>query len=138
MGSSTRRRGSWSGSTRARTRPQARTLYGELMDAIYLLNKHGTPISYDLWTYVRRLLDWVAENWRRDDEGIWETRGGRRPFVYSKLMCSVALDRGLRLAEKRSFPASCARWLAERDAIYEEIMTRGFSEARGSFVQQFG
>jgi GH15 family glucan-1,4-alpha-glucosidase len=113
-------------------------IYGELMDSVYLFNKYGIPISYDLWTHLRRLMDWVRDNWARDDEGIWETRGGRRPFVYSKLMCWVALDRALRLAEKRSFPADRERWLVARDAIYTEIMTNGWSAARRAFAQAFG
>lgn len=112
-------------------------IYGELMDSVYLFNKHAMPISSDVWVHVRMLLDWVCGNWRRKDEGIWETRGGQRHFVYSKLMCWVALDRGLRLADKRSFPAPRDRWLAERDAIYEEILRRGWSEDRQSFVQSY-
>ena len=79
-------------------------IFGELMDSVYLYNKYGAPISYDFWKHLRRLLDWLAENWRKADEGIWEVRGGRQQFVFSKLMSWVALDRGLRLAEKRSFP----------------------------------
>ena len=113
-------------------------IYGELMDAVYLYNKHGDPISYDLWTRLRALINWVCDNWRREDEGIWEVRGGRRHFVYSKLMCWVAIDRGLRLAEKRSFPADRERWLAARDEIYEEIMQKGWSDERGAFVQSYG
>ncbi len=112
-------------------------IYGELLDSAYLFNKHGTPISFDLWQMLRELVDWVADNWQRPDEGIWETRGGRRQFVYSKLMCWVALDRGLRLAAKRSFPAPHERWLEERDRIFEAIMSRGWSERRRSFVQAF-
>jgi len=112
-------------------------IYGELMDAVYLYNKHGDPISYDLWTRLRGLINWVCDNWRREDEGIWEVRGGRRHFVYSKLMCWVALDRGLRLASKRSFPADRTRWLEVRDEIYEEIMDRGWSEEREAFVQAY-
>ncbi len=113
-------------------------IYGELLDAVYLSNKYGAPISYELWTGLRAALEWLAEHSDLDDEGIWETRGGRAPFVYSKLMCWVALDRGLRLAEKRSFPAPRARWLAARDALYEAIMTKGWSSRRGAFVQAFG
>ena len=113
-------------------------IYGELMDSAYLYNKYGTPISYDLWTHLRRLVDWVCENWHREDEGVWEVRGGRQHFVYSKLMCWVALDRGLRLAEKRSFPADRDRWLKCRDRIYEEIMTKGWSQKRQAFVQHYG
>jgi len=112
-------------------------IYGELMDAVYLYNKHGDPISYDLWTRLRTLINWVCDNWQREDEGIWEIRGGRRHFVYSKLMCWVAVDRGLRLASKRSFPADRERWLRVRDEIYEEIMDRGWSPERNAFVQSY-
>ena len=112
-------------------------IYGELLDAIYLYNRYGGPISFDLWTYLRRLLGWVCENWQRPDEGIWEMRGGRRHFVYSKLLCWVALDRGLRLADASSFPAPREQWLQVRDQIYEAIMTRGWSAERQAFVQAF-
>jgi GH15 family glucan-1,4-alpha-glucosidase len=112
-------------------------IYGELMDSVYLFNKHGVPISYELWRYLRRLVNWVCDNWQRTDEGIWEVRGGQRHFVYSKLMCWVAVDRALRLAQKRSFPADWERWLKVRDQIYEEIMRRGWSEERQAFVQSY-
>jgi GH15 family glucan-1,4-alpha-glucosidase len=113
-------------------------IYGELMDSVYLFNKYGTPISYDLWVYLRRLINWVCDNWHRQDEGIWEVRGGAQHFVYSKLMCWVAIDRGLRLADKRSFPADRTRWLTVRDQIYEEIMTKGWNPSRRAFVQHYG
>jgi GH15 family glucan-1,4-alpha-glucosidase len=113
-------------------------IYGELMDAVYLHNKYGTPISFELWTSLRRLVDWVCDNWQREDEGIWETRGANAHWVYSKLMCWVALDRALRLADKRSFPADRDRWLGVRDEIYEEIMAHGWSEEHQAFVQAYG
>jgi GH15 family glucan-1,4-alpha-glucosidase len=113
-------------------------IYGELMDAAYLYNKYGAPISYDTWLSLRRLVDWVCDNWQRKDEGVWEVRGGRQHFVYSKLMCWVAIDRGLRLAEKRSFPANRERWLKVRDHIYEEIMEKGWNEKIQAFVQHYG
>ena len=114
-------------------------IYGELMDSVYLFNKHGTPISYELWGHLRILLDWVCANWQREDEGLWEVRSGRQHFVFSKLMCWVALDRGLRLAEKRSFPAhQRGRWLEVRDHIYEEIMANGWNRDRQAFVQHYG
>jgi GH15 family glucan-1,4-alpha-glucosidase len=112
-------------------------IYGELMDSVYLYNKYGSPISYELWIHLRRLGDWVCENWQKKDEGIWEVRGGRQHFVYSKLMCWVSLDRALRLADKRSFPADRDRWLKCRDHIYEEIMDRGWSSKRQAFVQHY-
>ena len=113
-------------------------IYGELLDAAYLYNKYGAPISYDLWTSLRALTDWVCDNWRRRDEGVWEVRGGQQEFVYSKLMCWVALDRAIRLADKRSFPAPRDRWLAVRDEIYEDIIAKGWSEERQAFVQHYG
>lgn len=113
-------------------------IYGELMDSVYLYNKHGSPISYDFWRSLGPILDYVAENWDQPDEGIWEIRSGRRHFVYSKLMCWVAFDRAHRLAEKRSFPADRHRWLSCRDVIYNEIMSRGWDEKRETFVQYYG
>ena len=112
-------------------------IYGELMDAVYLYNKYGTPISYDFWTHLRQLTNWVCDNWSRTDEGIWEVRGGQQHFVYSKVMCWVAVDRALRLADKRSFPADRERWQKVRDQIYEEIMERGWNPNRQAFVQAY-
>jgi GH15 family glucan-1,4-alpha-glucosidase len=107
------------------------------MDSLYLYNKYGTPISYDLWKYLRRLTDWVCKHWKEQDDAIWEVRGGPREFVYSKMMCWVAVDRALRLAAKRSFPADWNGWTSARDEMYETIMQRGWNQKRGAFVQQF-
>ncbi|WNZ27508.1 glycoside hydrolase family 15 protein [Leptolyngbya sp. NK1-12] len=112
-------------------------IYGELMDSVYLYNKYGQPISYELWTHLQKLINWVCDNWQRQDEGVWEVRGGQEHFVYSKLMCWVALDRAIRLADKRSFPADRNRWLTVRNRIYEEIMEKGWSETRQAFVQHY-
>jgi GH15 family glucan-1,4-alpha-glucosidase len=113
-------------------------IYGELMDSLYLYNKYVLPISYDFWTRIRHRLDWVCENWRNPDEGVWEMRNRQEHFVYSKLMNWVALDRGIRLADKRSFPSNRDRWVRDRDSIYEEVMTRGWSEKRRAFTQFYG
>lgn len=113
-------------------------VYGELMDAIYLFNKHVEPISDQLWRDVRRMLQWVAAHWQEPDCGIWESRGQPRHFVHSKVMCWVALDRGLRLASKRSFPADYRQWRTARDAIYEQVQSQGWNPARRSFVQFYG
>jgi GH15 family glucan-1,4-alpha-glucosidase len=112
-------------------------IYGELMDSVYLYNKYAEPVAYDGWVHLRRLMDWLCDNWQHPDEGIWEVRGGRHHFVYSRVMAWVALDRGLRLADKRSFPADRARWLKIRDEIYEEVMTKGWHPRRKAFVQAY-
>lgn len=113
-------------------------IYGELVRAAYLANKYGAPISHDLWTQLRALLNFLCEHWREKDDGIWEVRGGRQHFVYSKLMAWVAFDRGLRLADARGLPAERERWSLERSAVYEEVMKKGFDERKKSFVQYFG
>jgi GH15 family glucan-1,4-alpha-glucosidase len=112
-------------------------IYGELMDSLYLCNKYGKPISYELWTYIRRLTNWVCDHWRNKDDAIWEVRGGRRDFVYSKMMCWVAVDRAVRLASKRSFPADWRRWMPVRDQIYQTVMKRGWSEKKHAFIQSY-
>ena len=93
-------------------------IYGELMDALYLFNKHVRPIGQDAWLMISRVVDWVCDNWQRKDEGIWEVRGGPQDFLYSKLMCWVAIDRALRIAQKRSFPADQSAGRGMRDTIY--------------------
>lgn len=113
-------------------------IYGELLDAIYLYNKYGEPISYELWQSVEKLVDWVCANWQKADDGIWEVRGGQQQFVFSKLMCWVAIDRALKISDIRSFPCDRTSWLVVRDEIYNEIMTKGWSKKRNAFVQSFG
>jgi GH15 family glucan-1,4-alpha-glucosidase len=113
-------------------------LYGAVLDAAYLYNKHGAPLDYDLWKNLGKILNWLSENWRDPDEGIWEVRGGRRQFVSSKLMSWVALERAGRISRQRGLPSEDGRWMAERDAIYEEIMEKGWNPEKNSFVQYYG
>ena len=113
-------------------------IYGELMDSVYIYNKFGQPISYDLWQSLVRVTDWLCANWQQPDEGIWEVRGGRREFLYSRLMAWVAVDRAVRLSLKRSFPAPLDRWLRVRDEIYTDIYRNFWSADLRSFVQYKG
>ena len=113
-------------------------IYGELLDAIYLYDKYGEPISYELWQTVERLVNWVCQNWHRPDDGIWEVRGSQQQFVFSKLMCWVAIDRALRISDNRAFPCDRQRWLSVRDEIYHAIMEKGWNDEMQSFVQSFG
>ncbi len=110
-------------------------IYGELMDSVYLCDKYAQPISFDLWRNLRRLLDWVCDHWHLADEGIWEVRGGRHEFLYSRVMCWVAIDRGIRLAWKRSLPAPLDRWIKVRDAIHRDIHENFWNAERKTFVQ---
>ena len=113
-------------------------IYGELMDSIYLYNKYGEPISYDLWASLVRLVDWVAGHWHLPDEGIWEVRDGRKEFLHSRLMCWVALDRGIRLGERRSFPYPHEHWRACRNEITNDILTNFWDPMRETFVRHKG
>jgi GH15 family glucan-1,4-alpha-glucosidase len=113
-------------------------IYGELVDSIYLFNKHGRPISHDAWMHLSEVVDWVCENWDQKDEGIWETRGGRQHFTYSRLMCWVAVERAVRVARQRGLPADLVAWMKTRDDIYHQIMDKGWNEERGAFVQHYG
>ncbi|KAK3336613.1 Six-hairpin glycosidase-like protein [Cercophora scortea] len=113
-------------------------IYGELMDAIYLYNKYGKPIHWDLWVSVRQMLDYVLTIMDQPDMSIWEVRNNKQNFTYSKIMLWVAFDRGLRLSEKRNFPCpNRAKWLAARDSLYEEIMEKGYNTELQCFVQSY-
>ena len=113
-------------------------VYGELMDSIYLHSKYSTGMSNDGWKRISSLLDWLQHNWDRADEGIWEVRNGEQHFLHSRLMCWVAFDRAIRLAEKRSLVAPLASWLETRDAIHEQIFNDFWSDELNSFVQAKG
>ena len=113
-------------------------IYGEMIDSIYLYNKYGSPIHHETWENVRRIVDWLCENWDQPDEGIWETRGGQKEFTYSRLMSWVAIERAIRLNRQRGLPGDIVGWLGERDRIYNQIMKKGWSDERDAFVQHYG
>ncbi|RON47130.1 glycoside hydrolase family 15 protein [Pseudomonas frederiksbergensis] len=113
-------------------------IFGELMDAVYLVNKYGEAISHEGWRHVVEVVDQVCETWQSKDVGIWEMRGEQHHFLHSRLMCWVAVDRAIRLASKRSLPAPFARWDQTRQAIYADIWENFWNEERGHFVQHIG
>jgi len=113
-------------------------IFGELMDAVYLVNKYGEAISHEGWKHTVEVVDQVCETWQQGDVGIWEMRGEQHHFLHSRLMCWVALDRAIRLASKRSLPAPFARWDQTRQAIYSDIWENFWHEERGHFVQHIG
>jgi GH15 family glucan-1,4-alpha-glucosidase len=110
-------------------------IYGELLDSIYIYDKYGEQISYELWLDLVKIVNWVCENWDRQDEGIWEVRGGQQHFYYSRLMCWVAVDRAIRLINKRSFPGPQVYWQQVRDQIYLQIQTDFWNSGVNSYVQ---
>jgi GH15 family glucan-1,4-alpha-glucosidase len=110
-------------------------IYGEIIDAAYVLDRHTKQLPYSVWSAIASVADWLCQNWDQPDEGIWETRGGRQRFTHSRLMCWVALDRAIRIAQDRGFPADLANWLSTRDQIFHRIMDGSWSESRRAFVQ---
>jgi GH15 family glucan-1,4-alpha-glucosidase len=113
-------------------------IYGEALDAIYKAETAGLGMAHQGWLSVARIMDWLCEHWDQPDEGVWETRGGRQDFTYGRFQCWVALDRAIKLAGRRGRPADVARWTTERDAIYNQIMSRGWNPEKGAFTQHYG
>jgi len=110
-------------------------IYGELIDSLYLANKYARPISWDMWEQIERMLDWLSKNWDRPDRSIWEVRGPMQHFTYSRMQSWVALDRGIRIARRRSFPSDMRLWFTERDRIYRTIMKEGWNDKLRAFTQ---
>ncbi len=113
-------------------------IYGELLDSMYLNNKYGDAISHEGWNHVRLVVEHVCQHWRDADAGIWEMRDEPREFLHSRVMCWVAVDRALRLADKRSLRAPFEQWRQVRNDIEEDIWANFWSEACGHFVQAKG
>jgi len=112
-------------------------IYGEAMDSLYHADRRGLEAGHEGWLSICKLLDWVAENWDQPEEGIWETRGGQKDFTYGRVMSWVALDRGIRLATDNGRPAPLDAWRAQRDAVYTQVMERGWHPGRQAFVQHY-
>ena len=113
-------------------------IYGELMDSVYLYDRWHQPISSAHWDTITARAGWLCDHWDQPDEGIWETRAGPKKFLYSQLMCWVAIERAIRLATRRGLPADLERWRKARDAIYRRIMDRGWSPQLKAFAQYEG
>jgi GH15 family glucan-1,4-alpha-glucosidase len=112
-------------------------IYGEALYALAEGRAVGEQAGYHGWKGLSGILDWLADNWDRPDEGIWETRGGRKDFTYSRVMCWAAFDRGLKLAAEFSRPADTARWTKARDTILEQVMERGWNDSQKALVQHY-
>ncbi len=112
-------------------------IYGEAMDAIALADARTAQMAHDGWLSIAKITDWLCDHWDQPDEGIWETRGGRKDFTYGRFQCWVALDRAIRLSERRGRPANLAKWTAERDKVYNQVMERGWNPKIGAFTQHY-
>jgi GH15 family glucan-1,4-alpha-glucosidase len=112
-------------------------IYGEVMDAVALAEPFE-PVGYHDWLQLTRVLDWLCENWDQPDEGVWETRGGRKNFTYGRVMSWVALDRAIRMAGERGRPGDVQRWIGTRDAIAQQVMEKCWNPERGAFTQHPG
>ncbi len=112
-------------------------IYGELMDAALKLSDYVGKIDSEMWPFLRSICDYVVEHWREKDFGIWEMRGGPYQFVYSKVMCWVALDRGVTIAKRYGFPAALKKWKTALEEIKEEVLQKGYSESKKSFIQHY-
>lgn len=113
-------------------------VYGELLDTIYLFNEFGGQITYEFWKEISKQVDVVVKNWRKPDHGIWEIRTHKKQFLYSRLMCWVALDRAIRIAAHRSFPYPEEKWKKVRDDIFCSIYDDFWNEKVKAFVQTKG
>ncbi|WP_034263341.1 glycoside hydrolase family 15 protein [Actinospica robiniae] len=113
-------------------------IYGEALYALSEGREVHRSTGYAGWKALSRMLDWLADNWDRPDEGVWETRGGRKDFTFSRVMCWVAFDCGIDLATDWSRPADLAKWSRARDAILDQIMTKGWNEQEQALVQHYG
>ena len=112
-------------------------IYGEAADAIFLADSYGIQPAAQGWKDLTHIIDWLCEHWDQPDEGIWETRGGRQNFTYGRLQAWIALDRAIRLAQRRGRPADIARWMTARDTIYQQILDRGWNAKVGAFTQHY-
>jgi GH15 family glucan-1,4-alpha-glucosidase len=112
-------------------------IYGEALNAIFAADSTGQVMAHRGWLALCKIVDWVCDNWDQPDEGIWETRGGRKDFTYGRFQCWVALDRAIRLAERNGRPANIAKWAVERDRIYNQVMARGWNKKVKAFTQHY-
>jgi GH15 family glucan-1,4-alpha-glucosidase len=113
-------------------------IYGEAMDAVYLADRDNVQVTHQSWREIASFIDWLCEHWDQPDEGIWETRGGRKDFVYGRVQTWVALDRAIKMAINRGRPAEMSRWVTERDAVYQQVFDKGWNPKVGGFTQSYG
>ena len=113
-------------------------VYGEVVGCLALADRAGASIDNTDWEGIARMVDWLGSNWDRPDEGIWESRGGAQDHTYSRLMSWVAFDRAIRMSNDHGWAGAVSDWTEQRDAVYRQIMSRGWNAERKAFVQHYG
>ncbi len=113
-------------------------IYGELMDSVYLFDRHAMPISYELWVALCRQLEWLERHWEEADHGLWEVRGPMQRFTYSSVMTWVAFERAARIARHRGLPAPVERWRRTADRAYLHVQEDSWDRERRAYVQYPG
>jgi GH15 family glucan-1,4-alpha-glucosidase len=113
-------------------------IYGELIDTIYIYNKNCMPITFEFWLLIEKQVQTVIKNWEKPDHGIWEIRNEKKAFLHSRLMCWVAMDRAIKIAEHRSFPYPVTEWHEVRSTIYNDIYHNFWNEELQAWVQYKG
>ena len=113
-------------------------VYGDLLATLFVASNFVGKIDIDHWRLIPPLVERVCAIWRDPDNGIWEMRRPPAHHTHSKVMCWVALDRAIRIAEHYGFPARLDRWRAERAAIHADVLAHGYSARHNSFVQRYG
>lgn len=110
-------------------------IYGELLDTIFIFNKHHQPITYELWEIICKEIQMVIDKWSTPDHGIWEIRNEEHEFLHSRLMCWVAMDRAIKIGQDRSFPFPQQEWIGLRDEIYQDIYHNFWNEKLQCWAQ---
>ncbi|UXX92837.1 glycoside hydrolase family 15 protein [Streptomyces sp. AD2-2] len=114
-------------------------VYGEVMDSLWLARRAGLSPKPHMWSLQSVLLDWLRDQWKQPDEGLWEVRGGRRHFVHSKVMVWVAADRAVRtLEEYADLSGDLEGWRELRDEVHREVCEKGYDPERNTFTQYYG
>jgi GH15 family glucan-1,4-alpha-glucosidase len=112
-------------------------IFGEALDAVYRAGQSGMQPVYEGWVALAAQVDWLCEHWDEPDDGIWESRAGREDNTYGRVMSWVAFDRAIRLSREFGLPGDVPRWTAQRDAVYRQVMERGWDPAAQTFTQRY-
>jgi glucoamylase len=112
-------------------------VFGEVTEALHQARNGGLAAPPESWSLQRGIIEHLATIWDQPDEGIWETRGGRQHFVYSKVMTWLAFDRMIKDVDEHGLEGTVEEWRVIRDKIAEDVCTKGFNPAKNSFRQHY-